>query len=149
MVSGISGSISVDGLISGLDTTNIIDQLVSIQTRRISIFQDRQLIENEKISVFQQLQGLFLGVRTAAGALKSPSLYTNRSVTASNSDILSVTATSDAAACLGLSDVGTLEEGKWADFAVFDEDPQADIANTKTLSAVYVAGNLVPEASPM
>jgi imidazolonepropionase-like amidohydrolase len=59
------------------------------------------------------------------------------------------TATSDAAACLGITDVGTLEEGKWADFVVFDEDPQADIANTKTLSAVYVAGNAVPEASPM
>jgi imidazolonepropionase-like amidohydrolase len=59
------------------------------------------------------------------------------------------TATSDAAACLGLTDVGTLKVGKWADFAVFDQDPQANIANTKTLSVVYVAGNAVPEASPM
>lgn len=58
-------------------------------------------------------------------------------------------ATSDAAGCLGLTDVGTLKVGKWADFAVFDQDPQANIANTKTLSSVYVAGNLVPEASPM
>jgi imidazolonepropionase-like amidohydrolase len=59
------------------------------------------------------------------------------------------TATSDAASCLGLTDVGTLKVGKWADFAVFDQDPQANIANTKTLSSVYVAGNPVPEASPM
>ena len=59
------------------------------------------------------------------------------------------TATSDAASCLGLTDVGTLKTGKWADFAVFDQDPQANIANTKTLSSVYVAGNLVPAASPM
>lgn len=59
------------------------------------------------------------------------------------------TATSNAAACLGLTDVGTLEEGKWADFIVFDADPQADIANTNTLSSVYVGGNLVPAASPM
>jgi imidazolonepropionase-like amidohydrolase len=59
------------------------------------------------------------------------------------------TATSDAAACLGLTDVGTLEKGKWADLAVFDQDPQADIANIKSLSSVYVAGNAVPAASPM
>jgi imidazolonepropionase-like amidohydrolase len=59
------------------------------------------------------------------------------------------TATSDAAACLGLTDVGTLKVGKWADFAVFDQDPQASMANSKTLSSVYVAGNLVPAASPM
>jgi imidazolonepropionase-like amidohydrolase len=58
-------------------------------------------------------------------------------------------ATSVAASCIGVSDVGTLAAGKWADFAVFDQDPQANIANTKTLSAVYVAGNLVPAASPM
>jgi imidazolonepropionase-like amidohydrolase len=50
---------------------------------------------------------------------------------------------------MGLSGVGTLEAGNWADFAVFDQDPQANIANTKTISAVYVAGNPVPEASPM
>ena len=59
------------------------------------------------------------------------------------------TATSDAAACLGLTDVGMLKAGAWADFAVFDQDPQANIANSKTLSSVYVAGTLVPEASPM
>lgn len=58
-------------------------------------------------------------------------------------------ATVDAAACIGATDVGTLAVGKWADIAVFDQDPQANIANTKTLSAVYVAGNPVPEASPM
>lgn len=58
-------------------------------------------------------------------------------------------ATADAASCLNLSGVGALKAGNWADFAVFDQDPQANIANTKTLSAVYVAGNPVPEASPM
>ncbi len=34
-----------------------------------------------------------------------------------------VAATGDAARCLGLSDVGTLAEGKWADFLVLGADP--------------------------
>ena len=34
--------------------------------------------------------------------------------------------------------------GKWADFVVLDADPLVDIANTKKISAVYIAGNQVP-----
>lgn len=53
-------------------------------------------------------------------------------------------ATSEAAGCLGLSDVGILEAGRWADFLVFEGDPLADIDNTKTLEAVYVGGAEIP-----
>jgi imidazolonepropionase-like amidohydrolase len=49
-------------------------------------------------------------------------------------------ATAVSAQCSGLTDVGTLEAGKWADFLVLDADPLADIANTKRLRAVYIAG---------
>ena len=52
-------------------------------------------------------------------------------------------ATSVAADCLGLDDVGTLEAGKWADFVVLREDPIADIEATRSIEAVYVAGNAV------
>jgi imidazolonepropionase-like amidohydrolase len=49
-------------------------------------------------------------------------------------------ATSRAATCLGLDDVGTLEIGKWADFVVLGASPLTDIGNTQTLEQVYVAG---------
>ena len=53
-------------------------------------------------------------------------------------------ATRDAARCWKVDkDLGTLEAGKWADFVVLDADPLADIANTKKISDVYVAGNRV------
>jgi len=53
-------------------------------------------------------------------------------------------ATSVAAQCLGLEDLGTLEEGKWADIVVLDANPLENIDNTKTLSDVWIAGNRVP-----
>ena len=53
-------------------------------------------------------------------------------------------ATSDNAAWLGDKTVGSIEAGKWADLLVLDADPLADIRNTKSISAVYVAGNSVP-----
>lgn len=55
-------------------------------------------------------------------------------------------ATGDAAACLGLDEVGTLTVGKWADFLVLGENPLEDIGALRSLEQVFVAGNPVPPA---
>ena len=52
-----------------------------------------------------------------------------------------LSATSVAAQCIGLEDVGTLEAGNWADFVVLDENPLEDIRAMRAIDAVYVAGN--------
>ena len=58
-----------------------------------------------------------------------------------------VASTSSAAQCMEVdADLGSLEAGKWADFLVLGANPLDDIANTKTLETVYVAGNVVPGA---
>jgi len=53
-------------------------------------------------------------------------------------------ATGEAATCMGIDEVGTLEVGHIADFLVLAADPIADIKNTRSIERVYVAGNLVP-----
>lgn len=52
-------------------------------------------------------------------------------------------ATGRAADCMGLDDVGTLEEGRWADFVVLDADPTEDITATRSLAGVWIAGERV------
>ena len=54
-------------------------------------------------------------------------------------------ATGVAADCIGMSDIGTLEPGRWADFSILNANPAIDIANTKTIETVYIAGNRVPQ----
>ncbi len=52
-------------------------------------------------------------------------------------------ATRRAAEFLGAKDLGSLEEGKWADFVVLRTNPMADIRNTRSIEQVYIAGNPV------
>ena len=52
-------------------------------------------------------------------------------------------ATSVAADCLGLEEVGTLEEGNWADFLVLEANPLDDLAATRTIRHVYIGGTEV------
>src|SRR5688572_13223843 len=53
-------------------------------------------------------------------------------------------ATHRAAEFLKAADLGSLAAGKWADFVVLGADPLANIRNTRTIRAVYVAGAEVP-----
>lgn len=53
-------------------------------------------------------------------------------------------ATSVAADCMGNSMIGSLEPGNWGDLVVLDENPVANIDNSKTIDSVWIAGNRVP-----
>ena len=56
-----------------------------------------------------------------------------------------VAASKSAAQCLHIDDqLGALTPGHWADFLLLTADPLADVANTRKLESVYIAGEVVP-----
>jgi imidazolonepropionase-like amidohydrolase len=58
-----------------------------------------------------------------------------------------VAATRNSAELLRLTDVGTVEAGKRADFLVLDANPLEDITNTRKISDVYLRGTAVDRAA--
>jgi imidazolonepropionase-like amidohydrolase len=78
------------------------------------------------------------------GYFEHVEFYLMREAGLTPSEIL-LSATSVAADCLGLDDVGRLAPGKWADFVVLAESPFEDIRNTRSITSVYIAGNRIVE----
>ena len=58
-----------------------------------------------------------------------------------------VASTSAPAAVLKLDDMGTVAEGKSADFIVLDANPLENISNTQRISAIYLRGKRLDRAS--
>jgi imidazolonepropionase-like amidohydrolase len=54
-----------------------------------------------------------------------------------------VAATGNAARIMNLDELGTLQEGKWADLLVLNADPLVDIRNTREIDSVWIAGNRI------
>ena len=89
-------------------------------------------------------EGIPIALGTDGGAGWSPHAEMEDMVRAGMppADVL-VAATRNSAALLELSDLGTLEAGKSADFIVLDANPLDDITNTRRIAEVYLRGTAV------
>src|SRR5438270_4998244 len=94
----MAGTSSVDGLVSGLDTTTIISQLMSIEKQPHDALKQKQADANTMVSVYQALNTKFAALQSAAQTI---SRVADWKVMKASSSSTNVTATATSAASTG------------------------------------------------
>lgn len=94
-MSGISSSV---GLVSGLDTQAIINQLLAVESRPKTILQTRVVDLKAQQAAYLDLNSKLSGLRSAAQKLRLDRLFQTAKVTSSNADALTGTASPGAPA---------------------------------------------------
>ena len=88
-MSGITSSV---GLISGLPTADLINQLMAIEARPMNLVQDQVSQIQTQRTAFADLSAQLLGLRTAVRKLGEASFFQAFKATSSNSDVLTARA---------------------------------------------------------
>ncbi len=97
MSSSLSGSTSsVDGLVSGLNTTQLIDQLMSLERQPQDQLVTKKSNDSTIVQAYQSINAKVASLQTAAQALTSASTWNAMKATSSNKDAVAVSATSSA-----------------------------------------------------
>jgi flagellar hook-associated protein 2 len=84
---------SVDGLISGLNTSQVISQLMQVESAPQTALKGRLADENNKIIAYQGVSARFLALQTAGDALKAPAGWQSLSVASSSSSVTAAATT--------------------------------------------------------
>jgi flagellar hook-associated protein 2 len=96
----------ISGLSSGFDWRSMIDQLISIDNRRVELIEDRKSEYATKLAEWQNVNSMLLALKTASGALSTESAFnvfkssTTSDTSTAASDILTVSTTSSTSPAL-------------------------------------------------
>lgn len=85
-------TISSTGLISGLDTASIIDQLMAIEQKPVTAAQNRKELLGSQKTAFQDINAKLLSLKLSADAFVNTSTFGVKKATSSNPSVMSATA---------------------------------------------------------
>jgi len=88
----MSGLTTVDGIISGISTTDIINALTSIERRRIALLQARQQVATNELTTYQSMTAKLLTVQSDADFLSRSATFDSRTATSSDTSIITASA---------------------------------------------------------
>ncbi len=90
--------LSIDGLVSGLDTTAIIDGLLSIQQKQIKLLSDRQKKVVSEQTAFKGVEGQLVNLKSRLSGLsnRANSVFGAKQAKSSNDQILAAAASDSA-----------------------------------------------------
>ncbi len=92
------GSISSTGIGSGLDVASMIDRLMALENRPLSLLKTQATTLNTKLSTVGKLQSNFAALRDKANALTSNTLWSNTVATSADASAVKVSTSANATA---------------------------------------------------
>lgn len=90
------GEIQFTGLTTGIDTASIVKQLMDINSRRLATYQVKQKTYEEQSTLLDELKSKITALQSATKSLSDSSTMNAYNVSTSDSDKLSLSASSDA-----------------------------------------------------
>lgn len=93
----MAGLMSVDGLMSGIDTSSFVDGMMELARRPVRLLEAKQEKYQRQMVAFQSLNASLLVLKQQAYSMSTPTSLSNRTATSSDEDILAATASSSAA----------------------------------------------------
>ena len=102
-MAGATGTSAIGGLVSGLDTANLIEQLVGVSRRRVDLVVSNQTLQSNKLTAFQSLNTQLSAFQETAKTLKDSDTFdvfktstSTDSTTFTAAEIATITATAEA-----------------------------------------------------
>lgn len=89
---------AIDGIISGMDTTKIIETMLKIDQQQIDTYSSKQTEQTNKLTCWQSINALLLGFKTQASLLANDKLWYAKSAVSSDEDVITATSSTDASA---------------------------------------------------
>ena len=91
-------AISVGGIISGMDTESIISQLLTLEAKPILNLQQKEADFQVELTAYGSLRSVLGSLKSAAEGLDTTTELTGFTAASSDTDLVTVTATSSATA---------------------------------------------------
>ena len=124
--------LAVGGLATGLDTQSIIEKLMDLERRPITLLQQQEDAFQVKLSAYGEVKSALSAFQSAANDLRYPSNFAVSSSSSSNEDILTVTSSGSAVlgnhsiVVSGLAQAHTIRSAAFTD--------STDVVGTGTIS---------------
>lgn len=119
-----SGSASIGGLISGLDTDGIITKMMDFAKKPVAILQTKQATYMEQLTAWQNANTRLLALKTSAASIGTAVAFQTKAVTVSKESALGVTvssATTPGSYTLTVNRLAAAEQRQSQSFADMDK----------------------------
>lgn len=90
------GTNFISGLVSGLDTTSIIESLVALQNKQVGHIQQQQLTRTTRLSAWTGLKTTVFNLKSAAASLATAGIWRSMRAESGDTDVLTVAGSSSA-----------------------------------------------------